>query len=219
MGRLAEEADASGAVTRYGYDLLGRRTIVSPPHPEGRSPVEQQRDDAEAQLVGSWQVAAGGWQGTHRYAAAASGATPSATWTFSQLRPGATYEVLATWDPRPENATRATVHVQAEGTCLTEPIVVDQSSMRGDVVREERAWQRLATVAVATTTLEVRWEASATPGRLVADGVWLVEVSGTAYTVHDTQGNVLAESDGAGQDDTVYLRRRRAPHQHERRQR
>lgn len=198
LGRLAEETDPVGATTRYQYDLLGRRTITSPPATDEHQTVNQQQDDDETLRTGVWQLAADGWRGTSRYAVVNSHSAVSATWTFSELNPGATYEVLATWDPDPGNVWDGSVALTTDGHALTDPLTLDQTRIAADVVADDRAWQRLARVTVPGDSLEVEFAASEIPGRLVADGVWLVELSGNAYAVYDAHGNVIAESDALG---------------------
>ncbi len=198
LGRVATEVNSLGDVTRYGYDLLGRRTITAPPHPEGRDPQQQSVDDEEARLAGNWYIADEGWLGTHRFAELSADVTATATWHFSQLQPGATYEVLATWDPDFRNTDQAVVTLRSGDLPLGDPVAIDQQQMRGDVVVGDRAWQRVATATLSGNSLDVSLGAGMAAGRLVADGVWLVEVSGNTYTSYDSRGNVVAQSDTLG---------------------
>ncbi len=198
LGRVALEANALGEVTRYGYDLLGRRTITAPPHPAGRDLQQQSEDDDDASLEGSWYVADGGWRSGYRYADLSADNDAQATWCISELQPGATYEVLLSWDPDARNTDQAVLTLRDADRLLADPLPIDQRKITGDVVAGGRAWQRIATVTLASESLELSLQSGASAGRLVADGVWIVEVGGNAYTSYDARGNIVAQSDALG---------------------
>ncbi len=122
----------------------------------------------------------------------------SATWSFAGLFPGATYEVLATWDAHPGNSAAAAFHISDAGGPIGAAIEVNQQQIAADVMDQHRAWQRLAIVTVAGDVLYVQLEPSSVTGRVVADGVRVVEMCGTIYTTYDLAGNVVSQTDGLG---------------------
>ncbi len=198
MGRLVSETDPLGATTRYGYDRLGRRTITSPPHLDGQELDNRTSDDDQADLTGTWLTRSEGWNGAHRFAETVGDAQPSANWVFSELQPGTTYEVLATWWPDAANVTNALFHVEADGAELSPPVIVDQQQIAADIVDASQTWQRLAVVTVPGNSMNIELTAPEAVGNLVADAIWIVEVAGNTYTGYDTRGNVIAESDALG---------------------
>jgi len=202
LGNLIGQTDVSGAETRYRYDLLGRRTAVMPPRPDGSAPRQPVFDDQQAQLTGIWEVEPGEWQETQQYALTSQPTAPVARWSITQLEPGRRYEIFATWKPDPENVDRAVVQVVADGTTLGESLEVDQRQIAGDVVDRDVSWQRVADVTVPSETIEVILDTPRTEGRLVVDGLWILEVAGNIYRRYDVQGNVIAESDALGHTRT-----------------
>jgi RHS repeat-associated protein len=198
LGQLATETDPGGATTRYRYDLLGRRTIISPPHPDGRDAVERSFDDSQAQLSGDWYVDSQGWQGSQQLAQASAEPPPRAVWHVTDLVPGTTYEVLATWHPGSENTSQAAFRLEDGDAEELETVIVDQRTLASDVVDGDQAWQRLAFVTPAGESLDVVLASTGNDGLLVADGVRFVEVSGNSYTSYDVRGNVLTRSDALG---------------------
>ncbi len=195
---VVAETDSSGMTTRYVYDALGRRTAVVLPSSAGQEPQDQIRDDSQATLVGTWQSNAGGWNGTYRTANAAAATRPTATWTFSGLKPGQRYELLATWDARVDQVAAAQFRTR-EGSGPSQLVAtVNQQQIAADVTANRRAWQRLTIVSVVGSTLTVELATTATTGLLAADAVRLVEVTGTEYASYDARGNVVAQTDGLG---------------------
>ena len=198
FGRLTAETDPLGATTQYVYDRLGRRTSVAPPHPDGLAPYDATLDDDQVAYQGAWPSAENGFLGGHHFAAGDSDDEATATWSFAALRPGATYEVLATWDPDPRNTDQARYALEEGGELLRSPVLVDQQSITSDVVDRDRSWQRVTTFVATGTSLDVVLEPASSFGRVVADGVRVVEMFGTTYTGYDVRGNVVAETDGMG---------------------
>lgn len=198
LGRLITETDALGEVTRYRYDLLGRRTVTSPSRADGQTPVQILLDDDQAVLAGVWLTAPDGWAGSHRVADPQDASTATATWSISGLEPGSTYEVFATWHPDSQNVDHAVFQFTEDGVATTESVEVDQRRLRGDLVDGDQTWQRLARVTVVGDTLDVALSSPTADGKLIADGVWLSEVSGNTYKSYDLRGNVVAECDALG---------------------
>ncbi|MFO7902876.1 MAG: RHS repeat-associated core domain-containing protein [Pirellulaceae bacterium] len=198
LGRVAFETDPLGSVTAYRYDLLGRRTAISPPHAERDHALEVKLDDTRAHMTGLWRVGTEGWRGSDQYASASGDDDIRATWSVSDLRPDATYEVLATWRPRAANVDQALFHLTAGDVTLVDPVTVDQQRIAGDVVDGNQTWQRIATVTPGAELLEVTLETPRASGNLVADGLWIIEVSGNSYTSYDARGNVISQSDSLG---------------------
>ena len=198
LERVASETNQLGNWTRYGYDLLGNRTVTSHPHPDGRDAQQQTIDDAEARLSGNWQIGDGGFGNAHRFSDVPNESAPIAVWSFEGLYPDAAYEVLLTWDPDSGNADHATYTFSSQGSLLEDSVTVDQREIAGDVLEGDRVWQRLATLVPGGTVLDVTLEGSSSHGRLVADALRLVEVAGNSYASYDSRGNLLAESDAFG---------------------
>ncbi|MFW6169328.1 MAG: RHS repeat-associated core domain-containing protein [Planctomycetota bacterium] len=198
LGRIASETDPLGAVTAYGYDLLGRRTVISPPHSEQHHALRIKLDDNQADMIGLWHVGTDGQHGSYQYASASDYDDLQAIWSVSDLRPDATYEVLATWQPGAANVDQALFHLTADGVALIDPVTVDQQRIAGDVVDGNQTWQRIATVTPDGQQLEVTLETPRTSGNLVADGLWIIEVSGNSYNSYDARGNLLSKSDALG---------------------
>ena len=198
LGRLAAITDPLGNTTRYGYDLLGRHTITIAAHPQGGAPLQLKMDDEQAGYAGHWYQANSGWQGSARYALLSESPAATATWAVSQLQTGATYEVLMTWDENSLNTDQARVTLRDGDRTLDGATPLDQRHLSDDVVQDDRAWQRVATVTLTSESLKVELSGATTAGRLVADGIWIVQVTGNSYTRYDTRGNVIAESDALG---------------------
>ena len=137
-------------------------------------------------------------QAGHHFVAGDTQAEVSATWSFAGLLPGATYEVLATWDAHPGNSAAAAFRISDTGGPIGAVIEVNQQQIAADVMDQQRAWQRLAIVTVAGDVLYVQLEPSSVTGRVVADGVRVVEMFGTTYTTYDLAGNVVSQTDGLG---------------------
>lgn len=198
LGRLASETDVAGRSTHYGYDLLGRQTSVQRPSPAGEEPFSQTRDDRQAELVGDWQVVPGGFEQSQQVAAAEAANPVRATWSFTGLTAGRTYEVLATWEPDPGHAPDVAFQICDSTGPLAPPVVVDQQQIAADVLAGHRAWQRLAVVTVASDTLSVQLAPGAGSGNVVADAVRVIELCGTTYTTYDLAGNIVSQTDGLG---------------------
>ncbi len=197
QGQLASATDAAGATVSYRYDLLGRQTIVMPPHPEGRAATQIWLDEADASTTGTWQLKPDGWGGNH-LAATVEDDAPRAFWQLTDLQPGVAYEVLATWVPDPDNVDQAVFRLRTGQAELIDPVAVDQRVIVSDVVDGTQTWQRLATVTATGSSMEIALESNSDTGVLIADGLWFVELSGNSYANYDARGNVIARSDALG---------------------
>lgn len=199
-GQVVSETDPSGATARFGYDALGRRVTVMPPHPSGGQMMDKAVDDRDAAFQGEWLDRSGGYRGQHRAIDTSLGAGSLATWTVTGLRANSTYAIFATWTPDPSNVQQARFRVLDGADSALVTVVVDQRSMSGEMIADELAWQRLACVTPAGESLQVFLEPLGEGGTLVADAVRVVEMSGTEFRVFDGRGNVIARRNGLGHD-------------------
>src|SRR5439155_4027204 len=106
-------------------------------------------------LTGSWATVSGGLGGSSLQAAAGDGGS-AATWTFTGLTPGATYQVAATWPANPAAGAGAAPYTVLDGGQVVAAARPRQYVAPSGFSDGGAAWQVLATVWVASDTLVVR---------------------------------------------------------------
>lgn len=144
-----------------GYSAPGFTRIADPQFPQGFG------DDVE-------------------YSAAGSGNT--ATWTFSNIAPGA-YYVSATWTSAPDRATNAPYTIRdggAGGTIIAE-LRVDQEQPPAEFEDQGEFWRNLAVVAVTANTLTVELSDSDADQFVLADAIRIEPLN----TSLNHEGNLL----------------------------
>ena len=160
--------------------------------------------DAGFSVTGGWAPVPddGGFEGDY-HGNTTDDPTEFATWTFTGLEAGATYEVSATWRAIFDNAFSARYEMW-DGSELLSLRVVGQSVVPGDFVDAGVDWRRLSTVQITGTTLEVRL-LGRSGGREVADAVRIQRVEGDHGL--DDDFHVLGTSPGidGGDPGTFYL--------------
>jgi parallel beta-helix repeat protein len=153
-------------------NVLGFRTV-----PIGSPQIIDDGDPGFVLTGSGWTSASdeGAFNGDETAASSGSGSNV-ATWTFTELMPGGTYQVAATWRAIPANTSAAHFQLFEE----TQPIgwqVVNQRYAPAGLSYSGHPWQLLGTVSLAGDTLTVRL-ADDTSGRVVADAVYVQQIEG-----------------------------------------
>ena len=99
-----------------------------------------------------------------------------ASWTFSGLTPGATYQVAATWQAFWYNTFYARYKLYDDGT-LVSVRELSQYYAPGDFTDGGVGWEVLGYFEATGNTLDVRLS-NASSGRLMADAVRIEEIKG-----------------------------------------
>jgi parallel beta-helix repeat protein len=157
---------------------------------------------------GTWtQQTDGGYQGEYWTSPAGSG-EDSATWTFSGLTAGATYQVAVIWPVLSStsfsNATNAPFTVLDGSRVLSYERLDQESAPNSDVTVNNTPYQALGYVQVSGTTLTVQLSNDAN-GIVEADAVLLQRVVGD----HDADDNFQLQPNSpavaAGNPDSPYF--------------
>ncbi|MCK4661139.1 MAG: right-handed parallel beta-helix repeat-containing protein, partial [Phycisphaerae bacterium] len=134
-------------------------------------------DDGETgfSLSGTWSDVSGdgGYDDDYQESTAPDGV---ASWTFSGLTPGSTYQLAATWRGQSGNTREAWYRVYEEGTVVSRR-KVDQYYAPEDFTDGGVDWEALGYFEASGSTLEVRLSGSSI-GRLIADAVRLQQIAG-----------------------------------------
>lgn len=127
----------------------------------------QVQDENTAVLTGTWVTQTfGGFGGDHIRSTTGSA---SATWTFSGLNPGSTYQVAATW---PNNNPGGPRFALLDGTTLKAEQLFNTFSV--DFTDQGASWIRLGTVTLESNSLQVRL--AATNAFFTADAIRIIEI-------------------------------------------
>ncbi len=150
-----------------GYSAPGFTRIADPPFPQGLG------DDVE-------------------YSEAGSGNT--ATWTFSDVAPGA-YYVSATWTSAPDRATNAPYTIRDGGTGgpIAAELRINQEQLPGEFEDAGEFWRNLALVEVTGSTLTVELSDDADE-YVLADAVRIEPLNTRVYPVGDLVAPILDDA-------------------------
>ncbi|MCO6454871.1 MAG: choice-of-anchor D domain-containing protein, partial [Pirellulaceae bacterium] len=138
--------------------------------------------------VGAWTPYVGaGYQNDNTFSGAGSGGDV-ATWSFSGLTAGATYQVAATWVPHGNRASNAPYTVTGGAAPIVQ--LVNQRLAPGDLLEAGTAWEILGNVVLVGTTLQVQLSDAAN-GFVVADAIRVVPIVGPEIGVEVDGDSVL----------------------------
>jgi RHS repeat-associated protein len=116
----------------------------------------------------------GAYQGDFRYHAPGAG-QDTATWTFQDLDPNATYQVYATWSAQSNRATDAPYTILDNTTSLG-TVRLNQQFAPDNATFNGQSWQSLGAYQFSSGTLTVSLSDDVTSGYVVADAIHIVEV-------------------------------------------
>ena len=186
--------------SRYSSDLLGSPRWVAPSGGDGvlgyssvATASAEIVDDGDSDFATTqpWEMQSGGHSGDYQRFRA-TGQSDSATWTFDDLEPGATYEIAITypqglWTQNARYAFRD-VNLRLGGA------TIDQSIPPSEFMDDGSTWDTIGSVVVSGTTLEVSLVASDSVRFTVADAVRIQQVEG--YGADDDDFHLLPDSVG-----------------------
>ena len=193
--------DANGNVVADAVRLVEVIPPVSPPA------VVDTADPSYAEGGSDWLgwTDSGYYGGDCRYHAAGTGQN-TASWTFDDLDPTATYQVLTTWVGDSSHASNAPFTVFDDTTALA-TVRLNQQSTPTDTTIDGQAWQNMGVYQASSGKLVIQLSDDAN-GNVVADAVRLVEVIPPVSppAVVDTADPSYAEggSDWLGWTDSGY---------------
>ncbi|MEX2141433.1 MAG: hypothetical protein WD894_19360 [Pirellulales bacterium] len=200
------QTDVAASLTRttqYFYDGLGRQSAVALPVPVG-TPAESKQNNQTTPPTNWTRDTSSGYSGDHLHRDAGS-ATEYAEWSFSSLDTTKTYAVYATWVVKndannlPLNASNARYELR-EGTSAVGKFFVNQKYAPADETTDTNInWSRLGLYKPTSTSMTVRLYADA-DGKLVADGLRLVEVGPVSKTAYNKVGNLTKTVDPLGHE-------------------
>jgi len=201
-GRLSHVIDPVGAITEYAYDNADRQIAVY------HGILTDNGDPDYAETGPAWADWETGYGDLSRIHPTVTGdPTATATWTFSHLLVGLSYEVYVTWEADPANAADAPFAVYA-GDTSGQPLAslsIDQSEEPGQAGESRtfagRTFRKLGTFTLSDPTLIVQLaNHSATAGKhVVADAVILRLASPLSQTLYDAAGRITGTIDALGQ--------------------
>jgi RHS repeat-associated protein len=200
-----------GRTTQYFYDGLGNQTAVAQPKATGAA--SDTKVNNQTTPPTNWtRDTTSGYQGDHLHRDAGP-ASQYAEWSFSSLDTTKTYAVYASWlvkydgSNMPLNASDARYEVR-EFSALKATFYANQKYEPADEITDTNIkWSRLGLYKPGATSLTVRLPADAN-GKLVADGVRLVELGPVSKTAVNKVGNVTQTVDPLG-NETISLYDRR----------
>ncbi len=150
----------------YSSTTVGSPQVVSPSSASGFS------------TTGAWTtLATGGEFGDYLTAAAGSGASV-ATWTFSNLTPGATYQVAVTW-PSSASWSQYAGYTVLDGSRVIGDVGLNQDNNASppNFIYSNAGWRTLGNFAVSGTTLVVQLTNN-TNGIVAADSAYIQQIQG-----------------------------------------
>ncbi len=127
--------------------------------------------------TGAWTpYATGGYNGDYR-GSTSSGEPGTASWTFSGLTPGSTYEVATTYTYG-NFSTNADYRVLDASGLLTQRLISQYFNTPNDFSDSGTMWERLGVVTVSGATLTVELDADDTARDTLADAILIREIVG-----------------------------------------
>ncbi len=188
--QFVDESGADG-VTGFSSTTIGAPVVIDDSSASGFSD------------TGTWsQNGGGGFAGDYLTAAAGDN-TAIATWTFTGLTPGATYEIAATWPGKPFMASDSPFTVLEGGTVVAYSRVAQYNNPSG-ISDGGSAFQVLGNFEVTGTTLTVTLSNNAN-GPVEADAVLLQQIVGDHGADDDFQLQTSSPAVDAGDPDSYYL--------------
>ncbi len=159
--------------------------------------------DPGVTLSGTWTQTTGNGGLNDDYWEASSGTGDNvARWNFSGLAAG-TYQVAATWRANSGNAFSVPYRIFDDGEFVSSQFV-NHRVAPDDFSDVGVDWERLGTVVITGSTLEVRLDDQAT-GRVIADGVRIQRIEGDRGADDDFQLQVNSPAIDAGDPLSYYL--------------
>jgi hypothetical protein len=133
-------------------------------------------DASYAETGGNWLgwSETGAYQGDFRYHAAGTGQN-TATWTFENLDPNATYQVYTTYSAQSNRATNSPFTIFDDATSLG-TVRLNQQFAPNNAMFEGQSWQSLGAYQFSSGKLTVSLSDDVASGYVVADAIHVVEV-------------------------------------------
>ncbi|MCE9556608.1 MAG: hypothetical protein K8T91_24930 [Planctomycetes bacterium] len=182
-GRQVSTTDALGRTTTSQYDALDRLTSQTLPDVFGHVMDRGSTGYAE---TGTWtaQAESDAYNGSQRYHAAGT-STNTASWTYSGLVIGRTYDIYVTYAADAINAaTDSPYTVTHSGDSDT--FDVDQQVAPDDYTSHGQAWHYLTSITIEDASdLVIELSDDVASGRVLADAVGLVDVDPTITKTYD----------------------------------
>ena len=151
-------------------------------------------DDSGFSTVGTWDFADSGLNGSEVNSTATS---VSASWQFTGLVAGATYELAVTWfNDADVTAGIATYFVFDGDTLVAQPRINQAESNPNDFMVDGANWERLGTFVLDSTSLTLTLKPPTTTGHAFADAVRLQRIEGNGG-VDDVVGYLLQSNSPA----------------------
>jgi len=225
FGDLVSTTAADGQVTVFSYDAAGRQIGSYEQSPTGdRFEALLDNTDATFAGTGTWETETGspeepvGYGDDYRYLdydpATMTGVSASWSVTTPAYVDGASavcgaevsYQILATWPADAAHAPSIDINVYDDSTNLLETFTLDQREFEVQAIFDDYTWQSLglislpvdqATGAVSDLTIEIVPNASTT-GRIVCDGLAVIEAVPSTQNVIGPGGETLLTIDGLG---------------------
>jgi hypothetical protein len=155
--------------------------------------------------TGSWTAIAGGAFGQDAQEVSSSGSattiTATATWTFSGLVPGESYDVYMTWPSNAGGAAGVPFQIQNGGTTVTAATVNQSGTPADDLVLGQQRFEQMneaSFVASAADVVITLTNNTTHSGYVLADAVCVMPDSPTSQTAYDADGNVTSTTDALG---------------------
>ncbi|MCP4595484.1 LamG-like jellyroll fold domain-containing protein, partial [Neptuniibacter sp.] len=161
-------------------------------------------NDVNFSGVGDWTLVSGsgGFGDNYEESSSDTGADV-ATWTFTGLTPGTTYQIAATWQAISGNASNAR-YIIFDGPNAAALKIIDQRYAPDDFSDTGTNWEYLSAVQVTGTELVVKLTDKANYNRVIADAVRIQQIEGDHGI--DDSFHLLATSPGVdkGNPDSIY---------------
>ena len=190
---LLVDRDGADNILGFSTDTIGSAVILDD-------------EDAGVTLAGTWTETVGSGGLNDDYWGANGGIGDNvATWTFTGLTPGATYEVATTWLPDfSTNASDATYQVFDSGTLVSNNLFDQRFTTPNDFNDAGVAWEELTTVQLVGNTLVIQLTDDA-DGRVIADAVRIQEIEGDRASDDDFHVQTTSPAIDAGDPLSYYL--------------
>jgi len=221
FGDLYKTIDPDGQITIFTFDAAGRQTGSYQESPTGDR-FEAVLDNTDATLsadgYATWStVADEGYDGGYRYLDMADANDPSqisASWSVTTpdyvdsqsniCGEEVKYQILATWPADALNASTVDFKVY-DGTTLLETFTVDQTDFEVQGIFDGYSWQSLGLVTLdvdqadgSVPDLTIKIEPATLTGRIVCDGLAVIEAVPSTQTIKGPAGETLLTIDGLG---------------------
>ena len=159
-----------------GYVIADAVCAMEVPAVTTAPSVVDNADAAYAEQGSGWlgSSESGAYHGDFRYHGPGAGQN-TATWTFADLDPNATYQVYATWSAQSNRTTDAPYTILDNATSLG-TVRINQQFAPDNATFDGQSWQSLGTYQLSSGQLTVSLSDDVSSGYVVADAIHIVEV-------------------------------------------